>query len=53
MIVSMQLETWLESRGIDNVWDIAPGLINLNYTESDLSKLAERFGILMSSFLVS
>ncbi len=38
------LETWLESRGIDNVWDIAPGLINLNYTESDLSKLAERFG---------
>lgn len=36
-------EDWLDQNGIEQSWMIAPNLVNLNFSEDDLSSLAEEF----------
>jgi len=38
-----QIETWLEDRGIDNAWELAPLLIDLDCRINTLEELAEIF----------
>ena len=38
-----ELETWLEERGMPDVWKLAPTLVNLNYDTARLTALAESF----------
>lgn len=38
-----ELENWLEEHGIDEAWDIAPNLVNLQYDTLALETLAEQF----------
>lgn len=38
-----EIETWLDERGVSNVWELAPMLVNSGYSCPDLAKLAEKF----------
>ncbi|MCH8207139.1 MAG: PAS domain S-box protein, partial [Chloroflexi bacterium] len=38
-----ELETWLDDRGVDNSWELAPALVDLGYDPGGLSELADRF----------
>ena len=38
-----EIETWLEERGVEDAWDIAPALISIGYDCPQLSELAEIF----------
>ena len=38
-----ELEEWLEDRGIDAAWDCASTLVNLQFTDEELSQLATVF----------
>ena len=38
-----EIETWLEENKIENAWDIAPTLVNLEFDEAKLSSLAHDF----------
>lgn len=38
-----ELETWLESREIENPWEMAPSLANMGYNEQSLSDLCSNF----------
>lgn len=38
-----ELQTWLEERGVDDAWELAPDLVNLGYTVEDLAGLAAEF----------
>lgn len=38
-----ELETWLEDRGIEDAWELAPVLVSLNYSDEELEKLSEDF----------
>ena len=38
-----ELEEWLEDQGVDNAWELAPTLVNLNYTPEALASLAGQF----------
>ena len=37
------LELWLESRGVEDAWEIAPTLVDVGFDESDLSLLGDQF----------
>jgi PAS domain S-box-containing protein len=37
------LERWLEARGIEGSWEIAPTIVNLGYGTGELKALADRF----------
>ena len=37
------LERWLEARGIESSWEIAPTIVNLGYGTGELEALADRF----------
>jgi len=37
------IETWLEGHGIENPWDVAPTMVNLDFNEEELGTLAEDF----------
>lgn len=39
----LSLEHWLQGRGIEEIWKLAPALVSLGYGESDLEALAEIF----------
>jgi signal transduction histidine kinase len=39
-----ELENWLETYEVENAWDLAPDLVNLNYDITELEALAEGFG---------
>ncbi len=38
-----ELEIWLEDQGVDNAWEIAPTLVNLEYNMEELNTLAQQF----------
>jgi PAS domain S-box-containing protein len=38
-----RMEDWLEKQGIDNAWELAPALVNLECKETDLRTLAYYF----------
>jgi signal transduction histidine kinase len=38
-----ELEEWLEAHGIDDGWDLAPILVNLDYETADMDAIAEVF----------
>jgi signal transduction histidine kinase len=38
-----ELETWLEERGVQNAWKVAPALVNLGYDQSELVTLLADF----------
>lgn len=38
-----EIEDWLDGHALDNSWLIAPNLVNLNFSEDDLTSLAVRF----------
>jgi signal transduction histidine kinase len=38
-----ELEDWLEARGVDDAWEIAPTLVDRGFEESDLTLLGEHF----------
>jgi len=38
-----EMEAWLELQGIDNSWELAPALVNLDCKENDLRTLADYF----------
>jgi signal transduction histidine kinase len=37
------LEEWLEARGVDDAWEIAPMLVDLGFEETDLTLLGDQF----------
>jgi len=38
-----EIEGWLHKQGIENAWELAPGLVNLECRDTDLRTLAEYF----------
>jgi signal transduction histidine kinase len=38
-----ELETWLEDNGIEDAWELAPSLAEMNYTDEDLALLVDEF----------
>jgi signal transduction histidine kinase len=38
------LEDWLDERGVDGAWDLAPGLVAQDLGVTDVERLAEHFG---------
>lgn len=38
-----QIESWLDGKGVDNAWDIAPGLVSLGYDLKELSSITSDF----------
>ncbi|MCP4168104.1 MAG: cyclic nucleotide-binding domain-containing protein [Chloroflexi bacterium] len=38
-----ELEIWLEDQSVDNAWEIAPTLVNLEYNMEELNTLAQQF----------
>ncbi len=38
-----ELEEWLDDQGIEDAWELAPTLVDLNLPESDLSLLVDEF----------
>jgi len=38
-----ELETWLEEQGVEEAWELAPTLVDLDYDESSLAELLARF----------
>jgi signal transduction histidine kinase len=38
-----ELETWLDGRGVENAWEVAPAMVNLGYEGSELGALAADF----------
>lgn len=38
-----EIETWLEENNIEDAWQIAPNLVNLNFDEEALKKLTDEF----------
>jgi signal transduction histidine kinase len=38
------LEDWLEERGVEDAWDLAPGLVSQHLDTDDLTRVAEAFG---------
>jgi signal transduction histidine kinase len=38
-----ELETWLESRGVFDAWELVPALVDLDYETATLERLAEAF----------
>ena len=38
-----EIENWLQEKGIDNAWEIAPTLVALGYEQSEMAALAENF----------
>jgi signal transduction histidine kinase len=38
-----ELETWLEDRGIEDPWDVAPNLVDLGISQEDLDRIAADF----------
>ena len=38
-----ELEGWLEDRGVDSAWELAPTLVDLGFDEADLDSLGESF----------
>jgi len=38
-----ELELWLENRGVDEAWEIAPTLVDRGFNESDLRLLGDHF----------
>jgi signal transduction histidine kinase len=41
--IEYEIETWLEDRGMEDVWEIAPTLVNLGYDAGQLAVLCEEF----------
>ena len=39
-----ELEEWLEEQGIEDAWELAPTLVDLNLSEDELSMLIQEFG---------
>ena len=39
-----EIEAWLEERGIDRAWDLAPDLVGMGCIQEDLESLSQRFG---------
>ncbi|MFC7597854.1 sensor histidine kinase [Terrabacter sp. GCM10028922] len=39
-----ELEVWLDRHGVDDAWQVAPGLVGLGLTPDRLGQLAEDFG---------
>ena len=39
-----EVETWLEDRGVEDAWELAPALVDLSYDDPDLDKLVQEFG---------
>ena len=37
------LEAWLEARGIEDAWEVAPTLVDVGFDESDLAILGDQF----------
>ena len=37
------LEAWLEARGIEDAWEVAPMLVDVGFDESDLAVLGDQF----------
>ena len=37
------LEAWLEARGIEDAWEVAPTLVDVGFDESDLAVLGDQF----------
>jgi signal transduction histidine kinase len=38
-----ELETWLEDNGVEDAWELAPSLVEMNYTDDDLTLLVKDF----------
>ena len=38
-----EIESWLEDRGVEDAWELAPSLVNIGYTAAELSGLADSF----------
>lgn len=38
-----EIETWLEAHDVEDAWDIAPTMVNLNFNDEALVSLAEEF----------
>ncbi len=38
-----ELETWLEERGVENAWEVAPSMVNLGYDCNNLTELIADF----------
>lgn len=38
-----ELESWLDERGIENAWEVAPTLVNLGYDRGELTTLLAHF----------
>ena len=37
------IESWLEDKGVEAAWELAPSLVNIGYTAAELSSLADSF----------
>jgi PAS domain S-box-containing protein len=40
-----ELEDWLEDRGVEEAWELAPTMVNMNLTEADLAEIADHVGV--------
>ena len=38
-----ELEDWLDDAGLDDAWEVAPGLVNMGLASDDLERLAAQF----------
>lgn len=38
-----ELEEWLEDNGVEDAWEYAPALVNLNFSEDELEELLNQF----------
>jgi signal transduction histidine kinase len=38
-----EIESWLEDHGIEEAWNLAPNLVNLQFNQDELASLAEEF----------
>ena len=43
--LEVELEDWLDDSGVDDPWDLAPALVDLNYTTAQIDALKRQFDI--------
>lgn len=48
-----EIETWCETKGLDNGWELAPSLISLAYNRQAISSLADIFPIPLFSLILN
>jgi signal transduction histidine kinase len=47
-----ELESWLEQQNVDNAWELAPTLVDLNYDIGQLTVLAKQFSVVQLPMVI-